>query len=100
MPVLDISIVPVGTNDASFSSYVTETCKIVEQQGLKYQVTPTGTVVEGNLEQLMDLAREMHSTPFQMGAERVITSMTIDERHDRAMDMEKQVQSVKRNITR
>jgi uncharacterized protein (TIGR00106 family) len=100
MPVLDISIVPVGTSDASFSSYVTETCKIVEQQGLKYQVTPTGTVVEGNLDQLMDLAREMHSTPFQMGAERVITSMTIDERHDRAMDMEKQVQSVKRNMNR
>jgi uncharacterized protein (TIGR00106 family) len=99
MPVLDISIVPVGTSQASFSSYVSEACKIVERQGLKYQITPTGTVVEGNLEQLMSLAQEMHSIPFQMGAERVITSMTIDERHDQAMDMERQVQSVKRNMS-
>ncbi len=98
MPVLDISIVPVGTGQPSFSSYVSQACKIIEQQGLKYQITPTGTVIEGNLEQLMNVARQIHSIPFQMGAERVITSMTIDERHDRPMDMEKQVQSVRRNI--
>lgn len=99
MPVLDISIVPVGTGQPSFSSYVAEACKIIEQQGLKYQITPTGTVIEGNLDQLMNVARQIHRIPFQMGAERVITSMTIDERHDRPMDMEKQVQSVRRNMS-
>ncbi|MDN5277625.1 MAG: hypothetical protein PWR01_1590 [Clostridiales bacterium] len=99
MPVLDISIVPVGTGQPSFSSYVAEACRLIEQQGLKYQITPTGTVIEGNLDQLMNVARQIHSIPFQMGAERVITSMTIDERHDRPMDMERQVQSVRRNMS-
>ncbi|MCM8901134.1 MTH1187 family thiamine-binding protein [Caldicoprobacter algeriensis] len=99
MPVLDISIVPVGTGQPSFSSYVAEACRLIEQHGLKYQITPTGTVIEGNLDQLMNVARQIHSIPFQMGAERVITSMTIDERHDRPMDMERQVQSVKRNMS-
>jgi uncharacterized protein (TIGR00106 family) len=94
MPVLEISITPVGTNQASFSDYVAEACKIVTQKGLKYQVTPTSTVVEGDLQQLMDIASSMHQTPLKMGAERVITNIKIDERQDKNMDMESQVRSV------
>jgi len=94
MPVLEVSVLPIGTQNPSFSSYVAEACKVVEDKGLKYQITPTGTVVEGNIATLMSVAQEMHAIPFRQGALRVITHLTIDERHDKVMNMEEQVQSV------
>jgi len=98
MPVLEISVIPVGTQDPSFSSFISQACKIVEDEGLKYQVTPTGTVIEGDLSQIINVAQKMHQVPFSMGASRVISNITIDERHDKESDMERQVQAVKKNM--
>lgn len=98
MPILEISVLPVGTPTSSISSYITDACKILEQRGLEYQVTPTCTVVEGELDQLLDVAREMHQAPFANGVNRVVTSMTIDHRQDRPMDLKKQVQSVTQEL--
>jgi len=39
MPILGISITPIGTKSASFSSLVTNAVQTIEQKGLKYQVT-------------------------------------------------------------
>ncbi len=98
MPILEISVIPVGTQDPSFSSFISQACRIVEDEGLKYQITPTGTVVEGNLSLIMNVAQKMHQVPFSMGASRVISNITIDERHDKESDMERQVQAVKKNM--
>lgn len=98
MPILEISVLPVGTPSSSISSYITDACKILEHRGLEYQVTPTCTVVEGELEQLLDVAREMHQAPFNNGVKRVVTSMTIDHRQDRAMDLQEQVDSVTQEL--
>ncbi len=98
MPILEISVIPVGTKDPSFSSFVSQACKMVEEEGLKYQITPTGTIVEGDIDQIMSLAQKMHQIPFSMGASRVISNITIDERHDKETDMERQVQAVKKNM--
>ncbi len=89
MPVLEISIMPIGTDEASFSSYVTRACSVIERHRLPYQVTAMSTIVEGDLDELMTVAREVHSLPFNEGVDRVITSMTIDERRDKEMDMNK-----------
>lgn len=94
MALLEISVVPVGTDSASFSSFVTKACQAVDARGLQYQVTPTSTVIEGNLEQLVGVAQEMHKIPLTAGAERVITNITIDERRDRRQDMDQAVSTV------
>ncbi|MCF6092992.1 MTH1187 family thiamine-binding protein [Microaerobacter geothermalis] len=98
MPILEISVVPVGTQSTSFSSSVTNACRVIERQGLKYQVTPTATVIEGNLDQLFELAKEIHSQCFADGSTRVITNMTIDDRHDKPMSMVEQVAHVKEQL--
>jgi uncharacterized protein YqgV (UPF0045/DUF77 family) len=36
----------------------------------------------------------MHRAPFGLGANRVVTTITIDERHDKDEDMEEMVDSV------
>jgi uncharacterized protein (TIGR00106 family) len=94
MPVLEISIMPIGTDEASFSSYVAKACDVVKKHGLEYRITPMSTIVEGSMEQLMSLAKDVHSLPFKAGVNRVITSMTIDERRDTDMDMDRMVMAV------
>lgn len=98
MPILEISVIPVGTKDPSFSSFISQTCKVVEEEGLKYQITPTSTIIEGDMVQIMSVAQKMHQIPFSMGASRVISNITIDERHDKETDMERQVQKVRKNM--
>lgn len=83
MPFMEISVNPIGTSTPSFSSYVSKACEVVESHGLQYQVTPTCTVVEGEIEQLFSLASEIHSLPLQSGADRVVTNITIDQRTDK-----------------
>jgi uncharacterized protein (TIGR00106 family) len=96
MPVLEISIMPIGTDAASFSSYVAQAREVVEKRGLEYQVTPMSTMVEGEFDALMSLVKDVHNIPFTAGVERVITNVTIDERRDKTMNMHNMVQAAAR----
>jgi uncharacterized protein (TIGR00106 family) len=82
LPLLGISLIPVGTNSASFSSSVTGAVKTIEDRGLKYQVTPTETIIEGQLDELLEAAKEIHQNAMA-GSNRIITNITIDERRDK-----------------
>ncbi|MFC7440312.1 MTH1187 family thiamine-binding protein [Laceyella putida] len=94
MALLEISVVPVGTNTASFSSYVTNAVNLIEQNGLNYQVTPTATVIEGDINQLMDIAKQIHQNAMANGVNRVITNISIDDRTDKKVNMLQQIQVV------
>ncbi|MFC4766441.1 MTH1187 family thiamine-binding protein [Effusibacillus consociatus] len=98
MPLLEISVVPVGTNTPSFSSCVTNSIRMLEQKGLKYQITPTATIIEGDLNQLLDMAKEIHQNAFTNGVDRVITNISIDHRTDKTMDMSRQVEVVQQSL--
>jgi uncharacterized protein (TIGR00106 family) len=83
MAIMEISVVPIGTESTSVSSFVAECVKIVEQEGLTYEVTSMGTAVEGEVDDLLRLAAQMHRAPFTHGAQRVLTTIRIDERRDK-----------------
>lgn len=94
MPILEISVIPLGTNTPSIGELVSESCKAVKGKQLEYKITPTSTIIEGELDDLLTVAKQMHSTPFKSGVNRVITSMKIDERIDKASHMEDMVEEV------
>ncbi|TDL71187.1 MTH1187 family thiamine-binding protein [Rhodococcus qingshengii] len=98
MPLLEISIVPVGTDSASFSSQVTDTVQIIEEKGLRYEVTPTATVLEGEIDDLWEAAKEMHQKALEVGRERIVTTISIDHRTDKQMDMEQQIDKVEKQL--
>lgn len=97
MPLLEISVIPVGTNTASFSSSVSNAVRTIQQKGLNYQITPTATIIEGDLNKLMDVAKEIHQNAIA-GANRVITNITIDDRVDRQLNMKHQVEIVNQTL--
>jgi uncharacterized protein (TIGR00106 family) len=98
MPLLEISITPVGTDSTSFSSDVTNAVRKIEEKELKYQVTPTSTVVEGDIEQLWGVAQEIHQEAISNGPERIITNISIDHRKDKQMEMNHQIDTIEKSL--
>jgi uncharacterized protein (TIGR00106 family) len=99
MAMIDISVVPVGTKTPSVSAYVAGAVKILQHEpGIKYELTAMNTIIEGDLDQLLTLARRMHRSAFDAGAERVVTTLRIDERLDKPLTMEGKVKAVKEKL--
>lgn len=95
MAVAEIKVIPIGTDSTSYSDLITACCQaITGVPGLRLQVTPTSTIIQGDLDQVFDAARRIHETAFQNGVQRALTTISIDERRDKQMDMEEMVESV------
>ena len=95
--IAEISIVPLGTATPSVSRYVAACLDVLEKaQDVRYQLTAMGTIIQGPLERVLELVQQMHEVPFTMGAQRVSTSIKIDDRRDRPQTMEEKVQSASR----
>ena len=99
MAVVEISVTPLGTGTPSVSAYVAECLKIVRESGIAYQLTPMGTVLEGDIDRIFELVQRMHKAPFSSGALRVSTLIKIDDRRDIAdHTMAGKVDSVARRL--
>lgn len=94
--IAEFSIVPVGAG-MSLSPFVAECLRIVQGSGLKHQLTPMGTILEGDGEKVMNTIMACHSRVLQM-SERVVTSIKIDDRRDRPSDMGHKVRSVEEKL--
>ncbi len=81
MMLAELEIVPIGTANASLSGLLAEVAKLIDQSGLDYRVGSMGTVVEGNWDQVMNLAKQCHQAILR-STNRVMTTIRIDERKD------------------
>ena len=95
---MEISVIPVGSKTTSISDYVAEAVRVLEKEGVKYEVTAMGTIVEGELKELFQLAEKMHRAVFRKGAVRVITSVKIDDRRDKTLSVKSKVEAVKEKL--
>lgn len=77
----ELEIVPIGTKSPSLSSLLAEVAKLIDQSGLDYRVGPMGTVVEGDWDRIMGLAKQCHQAILK-SADRVMTTIRIDDRRD------------------
>ncbi len=100
MAVVEVSIVPLGTGTTSLSPYVAACEQTLREQGsgLKYQLTAMGTIIEGDLDQVLKLIRLLHEVPFQQGALRVSTQIKIDDRRDRKGSIDQKIKSVEAKL--
>jgi uncharacterized protein (TIGR00106 family) len=94
MAIVDLSVVPVGTKSPSVSEYVRKCVQIIKKSGLKYQVGPMGTSIEGELSDIFELILQIHKAQFKLGAKRILTTIKIDERRDKKQTMEDKVKAV------
>lgn len=100
MAVVGVSIVPIGTGEPSVSRYVAGCERVLDKyKDLKHKLTPMATVIEGDLSRILEAIKEMHQVPFKMGAKRVSTRITIDERIDKKLTMEGKIEAVEKRLT-
>ena len=96
--IAEVVIVPYGTASTSLSPYVAEVEKILRSYDLKVMLTPMGTILEGELDTILEAIRAAHEAPFKAGAMRVGTTIRIDDRRDKDLTMEHKVKSVERKL--
>ncbi|MGB2894742.1 MAG: MTH1187 family thiamine-binding protein [Anaerolineales bacterium] len=51
--------------------------KVITKSGVKYEVGPMETVMEGDLDTLLEVAKQAHLACFEAGAEKVVTLIKI-----------------------
>ena len=98
MAVAEVTVVPLGTATPSLSAYVARVLKILEDSGLPYQLTPMGTIIQGDPQEIMEVVLKMHNSLFSQGIQRVVTTLKIDERRDKPLTMEGKVAAVKEKL--
>ncbi len=97
MVIAELSVVPIGTGEAGLSQYVAACLDVLAQRKeISYQLTPMGTVLQGPIEVVLDVAAKMHEAPFGLGVKRVVTTIKIDERRDKSATMAGKVESVRK----
>jgi len=98
MAIVELSIVPIGVEGTSLSSYVAGAIKVLEKTGLKFELTAMGTIISGNLDDIINAIRQMHESCFASGAMRVLTQIRIDDRRDKAGSTEQKIRSVREKL--
>ena len=93
--IAEIHVIPLGTATTSLSRYIAACISTVRQaQDISYQITAMGTIIQGPLERVLELAQKMHEVPFAMGVKRVVTSINIDDRRDKSITIDSKVKAV------
>ena len=100
MAVADVTVVPLGTGGTSLSAYVAACKRELQRhgEGLEFELTAMGTIIEGDLDRILALARRLHEVPFERGASRVTTTIRIDDRRDKAGSIAGKLKSVQEKL--
>lgn len=97
----EISIVTISKRgDTSMSNEVAAAFNAIRKvQGIKATLTALGTQVEADsIDDLLTAVKAAHAAAKAAGAERVISTIRIDERLDKAQTLEDKVRSVERKL--
>ena len=93
LAVAEIFITPLGTGDSTIREYIRALIPLIEASGLKYQLTAMGTQVEGPVDALLALTRQLHDATFDAskGTDRVVTHLRLDERRGEPLTLDGKV---------
>ena len=101
MALVEVSIIPLGTETPSVSKYVARAVEVLQdEKDIKYELTAMGTIIEGELERLLTIVQKMHQAVLDAGIMRVVTTIKIDERRDKNSSMRSKIESLKRELGR
>jgi len=98
MVLLEMSIVPMGLGD-SVSQYVAECVDLVDQSSLDYELHAMGTIVEGELPEVLLLMQNCIEKMAQH-SDRVTCSAKLDFRRGQSGRLKAKVDSVEKKLGR
>ncbi|MDR1604088.1 MAG: MTH1187 family thiamine-binding protein [Gracilibacteraceae bacterium] len=94
MAIVAVNMVPLGKG-TSVSRYVAAAEQVLlGRPGLKRDLGPMFTTLEGELDEVLSAVRDMQEAVFAAGVERLVTTIKIDDRRDKKATMEAKLASV------
>ncbi len=97
MVLLEFSMTPL-TKGESVSAYVARSLDIVDRSGLPYQLTPMGTIVEGEWAEVMAVTQCFET--MRADCDRVSTQIRIDYRAGPGGRLQAKVAAVEQRLGR
>ncbi|MBT6230994.1 MAG: MTH1187 family thiamine-binding protein [Candidatus Scalindua sp.] len=94
--VVNFSVVPIG-KESSLSAKVAEVLKIVSESEIDYKLHSMGTILEGDWGEIMGLIKKCHKRVLK-DSDRVLTTITIDDRKGRTGRIAGKVKSVEKKL--
>lgn len=95
MAVVELTLVPIGTQTTSCSPFVAAAYDAVKDNDkVEIRLNPMGTVLEGDIDELFACVRKMQEAVFEAGADRVYSVVKIDDRRDKKVSLDQKVNSV------
>jgi len=91
--IVDLCVVPIGVG-VHLAPYIAACEKVLSEAGLKIQLHPNGTAIEGEWEPVFNAIEACHQAVHAMGCPRVYTTVKINTRTDRDQTLEDKVASV------
>lgn len=98
MVLLEMSITPLGKGE-SVSQFVAECVQLIDESGLDYELHAMGTIVEGELDQVLDLMRRCIEQTARH-SDRVTCAAKLDYRRGHAGRIVSKVASVEQKLGR
>ena len=99
MAIVEVSIIPLGTGTPSVSKQLARAFRALRQEkNIKYELTSMGTIMEGDLGEMLRVVKNMHEGTFGDGVMRVVTTVKIDDRRDKTLSMSGKIESLLREL--
>lgn len=98
MLLLEFSMFPMGQGD-SVSAFVARSLNIIDKSGLPYQLTPMGTIIEGEWAEVMAVVTACFDA-MSADCERIGTNIKIDYRAGAEERLKSKIESVQKHLGR
>lgn len=96
MVLMEFSMSPLEKGD-SVSQYVARSLEIIDQSGLDYELHAMGTIVEGELDQVLDVLRRCFEA-MSADCDRITCTAKFDVRRGHAGRLKSKVASVEEKL--
>ena len=91
--IVDLCVVPIGVG-INLAPYIAACERVLLNAGLKIQLHPNGTAIEGEWGPVFAAIEACHPAVHAMGAPRIFTTVKVNTRTDRDQTLEDKVASV------
>ena len=98
MVLLEFSMYPTDKGE-SVSEYVARSIDIIDRSGLSYQLTPMGTIIEGEYDEVMRVVKECFDL-MSSDCVRVAVNLKIDYRKGKSGRLSSKIESVEKRLGR
>ena len=92
MVLMEFSMIPIGKGE-SLSPYVARSLDIIDKSGLDYRLSAMGTIVEGEIDQVLAVMRQCMDA-MATDCDRISCSVKLDYRKGAAKRLDQKVKSV------